>query len=430
MPVLQGRTRLQLQQSVLFNLGALRQLTASAAGTTTTFVTNQMPLGAASDHIGKWLHFTSGANNSGLIRQVTASSVAASVTTLTFAPAITDATANLDTADLIGWQGDSSLHPQRIQEFLSQAIVEITGEYFDPEESLALFSDGEQTRFDIPAEFAMLTRVDVRRGVSEDVIHTCDTAWDESSVPANVTRSVDSEDKKHGGSSVRFVIAGAFTTGKVSSDSITSIDLRKFTHIEFWVKSTTATVAGDFQIILDDANATGDGTDLENLAVPALVALTWTYVRVALVNPALDSAIISVGLRAVNNIAANTIWVDEVRAVNDDTATWTTLDRNSWRVDVEARDLVFVPFNRVGYKLLKIVGGDEPALFTADSTVTEVPEGYLIARATALCLMSGLGSPSMDVAVRQSQANMWMQKAEMDRRALTNMTNVRSLSPS
>lgn len=422
---LQGRTRAQLMVPVLYNLGAVREITASGNGSTTTFLFREGNA-AASDFVDFWLKFLAGANTSGH-SQVTASSAPSSgVVTLTFAPAATS-TLTDDTALLVGWEGQS-LPPERVYAAINQAIVEATGYVFDSETSLALHAYGQQTRYDIPSEFAMLARVDVRTWVQGVQIHACDTAWDEDAVPSNVTRSVDTEDKRHGGGSVRFIIAGAFATGKVSSDAISSLDLRRYTHIEFWIKSTIATTAGDFQIVLDDADAAGDGTDLENLAVPALVADTWTFVRVALANPETDSAIISVGLRAVNNIAANTIWVDDVKAVVDSEAVWGTLHRDSWSIDQENRDLVLKPFNRAGYALLKLVGGDKPALLAADSDVTEVPEDYIIARATALLLMSGLGAPGLESQARSQQAGFWATQAEQAKKAMTMNEDVRDVS--
>lgn len=425
MVTLQARTRLQLQTSILHSLGAVRELTASATGTTTTFVTNQMPLGATDDHRGKWLHFTSGANNSGLRRRVTASAVASSVTTLTFAPAVTDATANLDTAQLIGWNG-AELHPQRVDEAINTAIQEITGRYYDPVESLAHHADGRTSTFVVPTTMRMIRDVMVRRSVESVTIHDATTAWDAAAAPANVTRSVDTEDYKRSGASNKFVIAGAFTTGVISSKAITALNLAKYDYVEFWIKSTIATAAGDFTLGLDDTALLA--SELEVLSVPALVADTWTYVRVALANPETDTAIISVGLRAANNIAANTLWISDVKAVRDASARWEALDVDvHWNTEKEARALVLTAagVRTAGYSLLKLIGGDRPALLTADSGVTEVPEGYIIARATALALLSGMGSPTMDTDVKRQLAQVWLTEAERERRRMPILQGVR-----
>jgi hypothetical protein len=195
--------------------------------------------------------------------------------------------------------------------------------------------------------------------------------------------------------------------------------------VEFWIKSTTATVAGDFTLLLDNTALVVSA--LETLSIPALVADTWTFVRIALANPETDTAIISVGLNAANNIAANTVWINDVKAVRHESAKWDTLNRRLWSLDKAARTLI-LEGNHIGYRLLKLVGGDRAALLTADSGVTEVPEAFVIARATALCLMSGIGSPSMEAATRGKLADDWWTRSEKELRSLTNLMDVRTVS--
>ena len=419
MVVLQSRTRLQLATSIGQNLGAVYSGTGSETATTTTLIDSARPLGATDDDRGKWLHFTSGANNSGLFRRVTTSAVASSKVTDTFAPALTEAPTSTQTYLLWGVQG-KELHPQRIHEFINTAIQEITGRYYDPVESLAFHADRRQGRFDVPSGMKMVRDVLYRSRVESVQIHLADSAWDEAAAPANVTRSVSTEDYKIGGSN-RFVVAAGFTTGLLSSKAITSLDLSKYTHVEFWIKSSVATAAGDLQLLLDDTALAVSA--LETLNVPALVANTWTYVRVALANPRLDTAIISVGLNYTVDIGAATIWVNDVKATHNDNATWTKLDRDTWGIDQEARTLVLKRsgVGLAGYRLLKLVGGDIPALLTADGGVTEVPEGFLIARATALALMAGMGADD-----KQGEKAFWLGEAEK-RRPNNSFLNVREV---
>ena len=226
-----------------------------------------------------------------------------------------------------------------------------------------------------------------------------------------MTRSVDTEDKKGGGAN-KFVIAGAFATGLVSSKAITSLDLSKHDYVEFWIKSTTATVSGDFTLLLDDTAACVSA--LETLTVPALAADTWTYVRVALANPELDTAIISVGLNAANNIAANTVWISQVQAVQNDSGVWEDIDARHWRVDRANRDLLLNTDARTqaGSHLLRLVGGARPALFSADTDASEVPDDFIIARATSLLLYSGVCNPTIDLNERWRMAAHWRNIAD------------------
>ena len=140
MPVIAARTRRQLRASVLYNAGAIFEGTASATGTTGTIVDNKLSVGATDDYRGYYIWFTSGTNNVNLIRRVTASSITTGVTTLTFLPVVTDATAANDTYQLIGKAG-LELHPDIVNEYINQAILEVTGLAFVPVESLALHGD-------------------------------------------------------------------------------------------------------------------------------------------------------------------------------------------------------------------------------------------------------------------------------------------------
>jgi hypothetical protein len=151
MPVLQESTREQLRTGIGYLLGAVKILEADASGSTTTFLTDDIAILTADDPNGKWLVFTSGSNNDGQIRQITNSTVSSNRVTLTFFPAITDATANSDTAEL--W--DQWYDPVAIHNFINQAQIDATGYIYNPVEDISLHSGGA-LRYDIPTNFEML----------------------------------------------------------------------------------------------------------------------------------------------------------------------------------------------------------------------------------------------------------------------------------
>ena len=238
MPIIATMAREEVRVSVGRIIGAVKLIEADAAGTTTTFLTDELAAGAATDFNGKWMVFTSGAND-GSIRQATTSTIASNRVTLTFFPAVGTATADGDTVEL--W--DQAYDPEDIHEYIKQAIRDVTGKVFDPTEDISLFADGKTARFAIPTTLEMLRDVYIRRRVTSVQIHNCDTDWDEQTVLANVTRSVDTEDKREGSGSIRFVFAAGAATGVVSSKAISALDLRKYTHVEGWAKSTVTTAA-------------------------------------------------------------------------------------------------------------------------------------------------------------------------------------------
>jgi len=407
--VTQGSTKRVLRQAVGRNLVAagglgLTNITAAANGSTTTFLSDLMAEGSAGQHKGKWWLGTD-APNDGVIARVTGSSVSSNRTTLTLFPAVSSTLAD-DTAEL--WDG---YNPTDINNYLDQAIMEITGKAYDPQESIALHADGRETRFDIPTEFAALWRLDYRWSVENIIIDNATDAWDES-VDSNVTASQDTKDYKQGPGSFKMVVASGASTNVILATNVVSANISGMDYVEFWFKSTVAMSAGDYQLLLDDTASCA--SPLETLNLPAITADTWTFVRIALANPALDTSIISVGLKQVTDIGAATVWINRVQAVLANTAKWATLHKDRWGVEAETRDLVLKASGKtaVGYALMKLVGGNKPTLFTAETTVNEVDDWYVICRATALALAGPSGSTEIDPDARRQASQQWELRAQ------------------
>jgi hypothetical protein len=145
-------------------------------------------------------------------------------------------------------------------------------------------------------------------------IHTCEAAWDEL-VDSDVTCTADAVAYKVGTKSVKMAVATGLSAGDImATDNFTAKDLSDYTHIVAWVKSSVALSAGDLQILLD--NTAQCASPLESLDIPALVADTWTQVKIAMVTPASASAVVSVGIKNVVDKGAHDFWIDDVRAIN------------------------------------------------------------------------------------------------------------------
>ena len=424
MPAIQGRTREQLRQHIGRALGAVYVSAATSSGSTSTLLDNTLVLGGADNQIGKWIRFTSGSNDT-LTRRITDSSISSNVTTSTFMPVATASTAS-ESYEL--W--DSAYNPDDIDDFINQAIISSTGWVYDPIEDITLHGDGHQTRFDIPSGISMISKIEYREKVSRVRIHACGTTFDEATTayaadPNYYTQSLDTNDRKQGSQALKLVIAAGASAGEFLSDSITSLNLSKYDTIEMWVKSTVATSAGNLKLLLDDTASCA--SPLETLSIPALSADTWTFVRMSMANPETDTAIISVGLEYDSDIGAVTVWIDDIVAVASDTAEWTTLDRRNWKIDKEARSLILGRdgHDAVGYSLMKITGGDKPALMTADSDTTEIPEEYVINQAITFALLSSSGGPGTDPDSKRQLSAYWAEQATKARRAFPMLANVR-----
>jgi hypothetical protein len=146
------------------------------------------------------------------------------------------------------------------------------------------------------------------------LLHACDVAWADTG--ANITQSIDLADFKTGTGSMRldFVVATAVGAAVHVVGVIAALSLETYTHIEYWIKSSKVTAAGDLTLNLGTANL---AASTEVLPIPALAANVWTHVRTALVNPQVDVATtVAVGIvYAVDTADIYSIWVDDVRAV-------------------------------------------------------------------------------------------------------------------
>ena len=417
MAVVQGRTRAQLRQSIGYNLGAIYVSSASGTNAATTLIDNTL-IGADDNHIGKWVVF-----NDASASTVETSRVAdydSGSTTLTVSPAFALAPVADDTYEL--W--DDIYSPARIDDLINQAIIDATGHAYDPVEKLDLHTDGLTQRFDIPSGLSMSQNIYYRLSVDFTRILSCNSAFDET-VDSDITVTADAKIKKQGTASNRFVIAAGASAGDIATDSITSTDISAYDYIEFWARSTVATSAGNLKILLDDTASCA--SPLETLSAPALSADTWTFCRVALANPRSDTAIISVGLEYDADLGACTVWLDDISVVKNDSAQWVRLPRNLWRIDKEAKDIVLDNYvhGTARYSLLKLVGGDKPALLTADSATSEIDEQYVISRATALAFASASGGPNTDPDNKNNMAGFWMGMSSSARRAFPLLTDIR-----
>ena len=418
MALTQGKTREDLRKAIGRNLGKMVTGTTSGSGSTTTALDTKL-FGGDDEYIGSYIRFTSG-DNDGSVRRIT--DYTASTGTITFA-AVSATVAGSTTYEL--WK--DQFDPQVVDEFINHSIWEITGRYFDPEENVDLHTDRINARFEIPSEIAMIQDVYYRNKFTSKELHNCNTAFDES-VDSDFTITVNTEDYKKGSASNKIVIAASASAGDTASDTITSVNIEKYDFVEFWIKSTVATSSGNLKIHLVDA-----GGIEESLDVPALTADTWKYCRVALSNPEDNTAITQIRFEYDSDLGACVVYLDDIKAVKNDTATWTKIPRYQWRIDREGtlgastQDLVLTDGGRAeaGYSLLKLVGGDEPAELSSDSSETEVPERFIVAYATALSAQAGSLRSDADIDAMRNLAAFWFAKSEQAKNDLPLLTNVR-----
>ena len=131
----------------------------------------------------------------------------------------------------------------------------------------------------------------------------------------------------------------------------------------------------------------------------------------------------------IGNGAKYYVWLDDIKVVQNDTAEWSTLDRRLWKIDKEARSLVLLRegHKALGYSLIKIIGGDKPALLSSETDTTEIPEAYIVAFATARALLSTSGGASTDPDSKRQLAGYWDGELNRAKASFPMLTNVRTV---
>ena len=408
MPVIQTATREDIRLAVGYNANAVFEGSTTSASAGTSDIIDTKLRGAVNDFAGKWVIVTSGARD-GDTAIVTSSTV--TPVTLTVSPVLGGILASGVTYEL--W--DKEFRTTLVHNAINQAIHYITGKAYDPEEDVSLHLNGFERRYIIPSVFAGISKLERRVTVSSVLIDPCETGWTQQS---NVTQAFDSTQRRSG-NSLRLVLAAAVAAGDdVASKTISSTDISKCDRIEFQIRSTVAAAAGDFTLRLTSGSTT------VAFNVPALVANTWHYHRVT-INP--DdarqlTAVVTVVLRQVVDIGAATLWLDDIKGVENSSAEWELIRPQLWDIDQEAGEIVFRPnFGTIPYSLLKISGGDRPVLLNADATVSEVDPSYLIAKATELVLMAVPGGD-------KNLARYWAGVAENRIRGFPVLENYRQVA--
>lgn len=397
----EGLTLLQIQDQVARNLmGSTFKVGTASANSDGTILIDETLRGGGDSHTGKYLLFTTG-TNIGSERQV--SDYAQDVP-----PILTISKPTL-TATIVDGDGyrmydtGAQYSFSTIRDAINDAIISTRGRYYKREESLFHHADRVHSRFPLPSEFDMVDKVELRHIKRSKQIATTQTVWDAE--------------------------AGANAGDLIASITTEARDYSAiYTHAELWVRSSVALDAADLHLLLDDT--AGGGSPIEELAIPAMDADTWTYVRVPFTDTENLTDIIHVAIRMTVDKGAFVLRLDDIKAVDHDSSTWQELPKHLWRIDREAGDLVLSQEGRIaaGYSLLKISGGSNPAELTALTDVSTVPEQYLILQATADLLYGGSRATGNDPDGRRTLGDRFQVRATRARGTFPPLVNCRKVS--
>lgn len=374
--------------------GGSNTLQVTGTSSADAWVASALTFGSSNEHRGKWVIGVGGtAANVGFVRRVSTST--SSNTRLTF---ITSWPAAPDTSQTFElW--DEWASPVLIHDYINRAISEATKkgavayrELFHTGGNIKTFA------LSIGSSAIGVQEIEYRSRWTGLQLTSLDTAM---SSAANVTAETDSANKREGVASARINIAAAFSSATVAAtSSFGTVDVSRYSHLEFWAMSNVTTTSSSLRVRLGE----GD-TNRETLNLPALNASSWTYVRLALANPNLDSAITRFMLMSgASDAGSMTVWQDDVTVVSDGSEDWTRLNRRFWGLDQANRSIVFEGDASVPYALVRATVRRAPNLLATDSATCEVDPDYVINSVTAKLLRSraDLSGAGRDAALQEA----------------------------
>lgn len=145
------------------------------------------------------------------------------------------------------------------------------------------------------------------------LVENCEDAWADQT-GGSCACDTDAVNYKVGSKSASFVTTSVgVNTLLATEEAIGAFNLSPYTHLRLWIKSTVGLSAGDLQILLDDTGLCA--SPLESINIPAVVANTWTLVYLPFIDRTLLTAIITIGLKQITDLADATILIDDVQAI-------------------------------------------------------------------------------------------------------------------
>ena len=141
-------------------------------------------------------------------------------------------------------------------------------------------------------------------------VELCDAAWTPS---ANVTASTNTSNYKIGTCSSSFVVAAAFTTGKIAYKALGSaVDYSAYQQLSFWFLASTVVAANALKLCLC-SDTTGD-TIVDEFIIPVTDSTAYKYSFTINKGSALGASIQSVALYAIVDPGTPTILLDNIIA--------------------------------------------------------------------------------------------------------------------
>lgn len=149
------------------------------------------------------------------------------------------------------------------------------------------------------------------KSTSSELLDACGTSW---TAAADVTQADETTIVVDSGTSQKFTIDAAFTTGIVGYCSdYSAINISDYDGVSFFIYSSIDLNPGDLQFCIDEHSAIASPS--ETLTVPiAIKAGSWNRIELPFVAASTTrDAIICHGLKATRDFGAGIIYIDSIR---------------------------------------------------------------------------------------------------------------------
>jgi hypothetical protein len=145
------------------------------------------------------------------------------------------------------------------------------------------------------------------------VLDDCEVAWTEFA-GVGVVVTADAAVYVVGTHSVKLAVDATATAGEIlATQAVAATNMTNSTHLRMWLRSSIAITAGDLKFLLD--NTAACASPVESPDIPALIANTWTHVDLPLTAPSGCNAVISYGVKQINDKGAFNLYVDQIEYI-------------------------------------------------------------------------------------------------------------------
>jgi len=245
------------------------------------------------------------------------------------------------------------------------------------------------------------------------------------------TTTADSTFNREGTYCSKNVVVSVGATTILCYEDISSIDMSGCDKVEFDMYSSIAITASTLQIHLSSTAAIASAE--ETINIPAMDAGTWYRHSLSLANPHSDTAIISVGIYQVTNLADFTFYIDNIIAVDSTSRVYRELPDAYWGISKGTTPYLQISTSGLVVMgtdvLMKLTGHKLCSRLDADATSADIDPQYIIDRATARLLTTHADRIDLDPKAKAQKAiDFWNMSDKKLRGMTTNLGNTKAVN--